>query len=235
MTKFSIIIPLKNEEKIIIKTLTEIKKILLKNKLTKYAEIIVVINDTHDKSEILVNNFKNNHQQLKLNILKSKPGYGQALIKGIKSAKNNILIIFNADLINETFIKLSQSLNDLNYDMIVGSKRCAYSQDKRPIPRKITTLLFNLLLKIAFGFRGTDTHGIKIIKRNSILKILKKTKNINMDLIDTYLVISMDRLGYKIFEFPIEVKEIRKTRFDNKRIFTSIIDIFNLYRMLKSL
>lgn len=235
MTQFSIIIPLKNEEKIIIKTLTSIKEILLKNQLIKLTEIIIVINDTCDRSESLIKNFKNNHPELEIKILKSKPGYGHALLKGILNAKNNILIIFNADLIDENFIKLSQYLNDLNYDMVIGSKRCAYAKDKRPFLRKLSTFCLNFFLKITLGFQGTDTHGIKLLKRKPVLRILKKQKIINMDIIDTYIVIAMNKLGYRICELPIEVKEIRKSRFNNKRILTSIIDIFNLYKLVRNL
>lgn len=235
ITKTSIIIPVKNEEKIINNSLKELKKQILKNNFSNY-EIILIINDTQDRTELKIKKFIKNNPSINIKLTQSNPGYGNALMKGFKIAKGEIIVILNADFINEDIIKFSKYQKDLNYDLIIGSKRAPYSIDKRPFIRKFVTKIFNIFLKIIFNFKGTDTHGVKSITKESLNKILKKLQkhknNSSIDIVDTILVLESNKLGFKILEIPVKIKEIRKTRFKN-RFFSTFKDLYILFKTLK--
>ena len=119
----------------------------------------------------------------------------------------------------------------LGYDLVTGSKLLSLSKDNRSLTRKLITLFFNLFLKLFFGFKGTDTHGIKALKRNKILPIINKCRT-ETGIFDSELVIRSQRVGLDILELPVEVIEKRPPRFSN-RIFQTPVDIIKLYVALK--
>ena len=47
----------------------------------------------------------------------------------------------------------------------VGSKVAPGSRDERPLARRLITRVFNGFLRIALGFKGSDTHGVKAFRR----------------------------------------------------------------------
>ena len=83
-----------------------------------------------------------------------------------------------------------------------------------------------------FDFKGSDTHGIKVMRRKVVDKILRKCKTTS-GIMDTEFVIRAQRELYKIADFPVVVEEKRGPRFDN-RLFSTPIDIANLYKALNN-
>ncbi|MCM8788149.1 MAG: methyltransferase domain-containing protein [Candidatus Omnitrophica bacterium] len=227
----SIILPLKNEEKIVNKSLTDIFKIIKKHQI-KEVEVLCIINDTNDNTEKEIKKFIKEKKSNQIRIIQSKPGYGNALLKGIEKSNGEIIVIFNADLINEDILIFAKN-KLLNYDLVIGSKNITYSIDTRPLIRKLITKIFNLLLKIFFNYKGSDTHGIKALKKKTLVELINliKKKNIFIsDIIDTLIVLLFEINNKKILEIPIEVKEERPSRF-KKRFFYFWRD---LYLLIKS-
>ena len=88
----SIIIPVYNEQKTILKILKKI------NVLKKYSELeIIVINDgSTDKTlDILI---ENKNLYTKLIEIKNNSGKGKAVIEGLKKVKSDYVVIQDADL-----------------------------------------------------------------------------------------------------------------------------------------
>lgn len=81
------------------------------------------------------------------------------------------------------------------------------------------------------AFKGSDTHGIKVMKRAVVDKILKKCKTTS-GIMDTEFVIKAQRENFKIADFPVVVEDKRTPRFPN-RLFSTPTDIYYLYRSLK--
>lgn len=225
--RLSIVLPARNEEQLILKTLNSIYS-YLKNKEYK-SEVIIVLNGCSDKTEELVKNFKSD-KNLKLVILKSKPGYGHALKKGMGFAKGKYIAIFNVDFFDLKMIDLME-IDLYGRDLVMGSKMAHWSEDRRGLSRKIFSYVYNFLLKVFFSFKGSDTHGIKIMRRSVISKVLKKCKTTS-GIMDTEFVIKTQREGFKIADFPVVVEEKRIPRFSN-RLFSTPIDIYNLYKSLR--
>lgn len=122
----SIILPARNEESLIRKTLKDITDFLDKNKFDY--EILVVINGTTDKTLEIVKKESLNNKKIK--VLESEPGYGKALIKGLQSAKGKYLVVFNVDFYDLRMIDLVK-VDLCGKDMVIGSKMAPWSFDKR--------------------------------------------------------------------------------------------------------
>ena len=81
--------------------------------------------------------------------------------------------------------------------------------DHRPAFRKMITRAFNSVLRVCFGFTGTDTHGIKAFRRDALAEVLGQCVT-SRSIFDTELVLRAERSGLRIVEVPVEVREIRQ-------------------------
>jgi glycosyltransferase involved in cell wall biosynthesis len=225
--KISIILPARNEEFLIKNTLGDISGFLAKRKITDY-EVLLIINGTEDKTEEIASKFTSKNKKIK--VLYSKPGYGMALRKGLKNAKGEFVIIFNVDFYDLKMIDLVK-IDLYGKDFIIGSKMAHWSEDKRLILRKTVSFLFNLYLKVMHKFKGSDTHGIKVIRRSIVEKILPKCKTYS-GIFDTEFVLRSQYAGFKFADFPVLVEEKRPPRF-TQRVLQTPKDIYYLYLSLK--
>jgi glycosyltransferase involved in cell wall biosynthesis len=226
--RLSIILPARNEELLIQNTLGDITSYLEGKNISDY-EILVVINGSQDKTQNIVSGLalKNN----KIKILKSKPGYGKALKEGLKKSKGDYVIIFNVDFYDLKMIDFAE-IDLCGKDFIIGSKMAFWSEDKRSFSRKIVSALFNYYLKVVYNFAGSDTHGIKVLKRKVLDKVLPKCRT-DSGIFDTELVLRSQYEGFGFADFPVKVTEKRPPRFTQRCIQTPI-DIFSLSKALKN-
>lgn len=91
---------------------------------------------------------------------------------------------------------------------------------------------FNQYLKIFYGFRGSDTHGIKIIRSKVVDKILPKCRT-DSGIFDTEFVLRVQYEGFSFSDFPVTVEEKRPPRF-TKRLLKTPMDILELSRALRA-
>ena len=97
----SLIIPLKNEEKIVLDTLKFLEKSWIKD---IEHEIIFIDDFSNDETWNLITNYKSEVINIRL-IKNKKPGLGSAISTAINNFKNDFFCIFMSDL--------SDDLNDL--------------------------------------------------------------------------------------------------------------------------
>jgi len=226
--KLSVILPAKNEEKLLRLTVVDIYRHLKKKGYL--FEILLVVNGSTDKTLEIANILSKNYKEVK--IMTSEPGYGLALRKGLKVARGEFVAIFNVDYYNLHLLDLAD-IGMYGKDVIIGSKRTFWAEDNRPLSRKAISLLFNLFLRFAFGFRGSDTHGIKLLRKTVVDKILLKCKT-RSDIFYTELIIRAQRAGFKLADFPVAVKEKRPSRFTFiDRTLKTPFNIYLLYKALK--
>jgi glycosyltransferase involved in cell wall biosynthesis len=226
--KLSIVLPTRNEEVLIKYTLGDIISFLRKRKITDY-EILVVINGTEDKTEDIVSDFAT--KNIKVKILKSEPGYGKALREGLKRSNGDYVIIFNVDFYDLKMIDLV-GIDLCGKDFIIGSKMTYWSEDKRPLMRKIISIVFNFYLKVVFKFSGSDTHGIKVFKKKVLERVLPKCR-IDSGLFDTEFVLRSQYEGFKFTDFPVTIVEKRPPRFI-QRVLQTPKDVLLLHKIFGS-
>lgn len=225
--KLSIVLPARNEEMLINEVIADITNFLNKRSITDY-ELLVIINGTEDKTLEIVTKYAVKNKKIK--IYQSPPGYGKALKVGLKKSVGNYIVIFNVDFYDLRMIDLA-SIDLYGKDFIIGSKMTHWSEDKRKNLRKFISKLFNLYLKIFHQFAGSDTHGIKVVKKEVVEKILPKCKT-DSGIFDTEFVLRSQYAGYKFADFPVVVEEKRPPRF-TQRILQTPKDIYDLFISLK--
>ena len=97
--------------------------------------------------------------------------------------------------------------SDETLDFVVGSKRAPGATDRRPLFRRFATGVLNGMLRIAVGFKGTDTHGLKALKLSSVLPIVESV--VDKDMFASELVVRVHRSTLNWLELPIDLQEKR--------------------------
>ena len=204
INNFSVVVPIYNEEEILIDSCHKIFEIC--NKMELDFEIIFSENGSTDKTLTLIHEFSSGRAECKV-ISNNVANYGIALRNGFKEAKNEMIISFDIDYFSEQFLIDSLSL-EKKFSAITASKRLSESQDGRKIIRRIATNFFVLILKILFQTSMSDTHGMKGIRRTSCQEQIENVVS-TQDLFDTELLLRIERSGGNIYEVPAMVNEIR--------------------------
>ena len=205
----SIIIPAYNEEKRIKKTLDTYRRFFeeeKKKKTIRNFEIVVVINNTQDRTEEIVKKFSKKYPEIRYLNFK-QGGKGFAIIEGFKDAlkRNKDLIGFvDADMatLPESFYDLIKNIGD--YDGIIASRymKGAIVNPKPSIQRIIVSRIFNILIRTLFLMNYKDTQcGAKLFKRNVIKETINRF-SITKWAFDVDLLHQMKKKNFKIKEYP---------------------------------
>ena len=136
-----------------------------------------------------------------------EPNYGRALKRGILEARGAVVVCDEIDLCDLDFYQRALPLLK-TADLVVGSKAMKGANDERPLLRRAATRVITLLLRLATGFRGTDTHGLKAFNRERLIEVARACV-VERDLFASELVIRAARMGRKVTEIPIELAEKR--------------------------
>lgn len=224
-TNISIIVPCHNEVEHL-ESFTHTVMGLLK-KQHALAEFIIVDNGSTDGSSKVLEKLEVRYPSIVVLGLPDA-NFGGALRKGLELARGDYLVIFNVDFYDERLILLSR-VDLLGYDAIVCSKRLPASVDHRSISRRLMTSCYNWFLKLVFGFTGTDTTGIRVIRREKFLPIIPKCQ-LKSGVFDSALSIWGQKYGLKVLELPIQTWEVRPSRFPGSRLWQTAQDLWSLYR-----
>ena len=201
---FSVVVPVFNEEDILLQSAAQIYDICKRKGLD--FELIFVENGSKDKTLSLLKAFVSKKEECRLVIL-DIANYGNALKQGFLSAENQIVISFDIDYFSEDFLEDALEL-DKNYAAITASKRLVKSDDGRRFIRRLATFIFVTILKLLFKTNLSDTHGMKAVRKASIVNQIDNVVS-TQDLFDTELLIRVEKSGNKILEVPAVVNEIR--------------------------
>jgi glycosyltransferase involved in cell wall biosynthesis len=205
--KLSIVIPVYNEEAILEAAVKD-----LVDRLTPFGlsyELMLAENGSRDRTVELAEELSKRFPQVRSFSL-GEPNYGKALKRGILEARGDIVICDEIDLCDTDFYRRALAiLNADEADFVVGSKVLAASSDERPFLRHAATLVINGMLRVALGFKGTDTHGLKAFKRAAVSGVAERCI-VDKDLFASELVIRAERSGVvRVREIPVRVLEKR--------------------------
>ena len=122
--KFSIIIPVFNEEATILECLKRVKKATLPKSYSK--EIVVVNDGSEDNSEFRIQNSENKGKikNLKIVSYSKNMGKGYAIRQGLKKATGDYVLIQDADLEYDPndYKKLLKPIFDKKARVVYGSR-----------------------------------------------------------------------------------------------------------------
>jgi len=188
----SIIIPTHNEEQRIRKTLESYENLFAekkKKKEIKDFEILVVINNTQDRTEEIVKNISKKYSEIRYLNFK-QGGKGFAIIEGFKDAlkRNNEFIGFvDADMSTppEAFYDLIKNIK--GYDGIIADRwhKKSVITPKQSLFRRFISRGYNLIVRTLFLLPFRDTQcGAKLFKRDILEENIKKlvTSNWGFDI-----------------------------------------------------
>lgn len=180
----SVVIPTYNEEESIKNTIEEIQKVMKKNKIYKGSEIIVVNDGSTDKTKevaescgaIVVNNPIN-------------MGYGFSLKRGIKEARNEIIVITDADL-TYPFDKVPEMLKikEEGFDLVVGARTGKYYSQS--LFKSLLRRMMKLLVEFVSGKKIKDINsGLRVFDKSLVIKYFPR-------LCDTFSFTTSQTLAY---------------------------------------
>lgn len=159
MKSVSFVLPCFNEEENIEYTLTELQNILSEIKCDY--EVIVVDNNSTDNSIEIAKKF--NFVKIVYEPLK---GYGAAIRKGIKSAKNDFICTFDLDS-TYTLSSIPEMIKLIdNYNLIVGNRY--YKENNNfPLINKIGASILSSIGRFFSKVNISDWHcGLRIFRRD---------------------------------------------------------------------
>lgn len=205
--KLSIVIPVYNEERILEGSLTELRERLRAFPWTY--EILVAENGSRDRTVEIARELAQAAPELQVHSL-GEPNYGKALKQGILRARGTYVICDEIDLCDTDFYRRAmEKLESGEAELVVGSKVMKGASDDRPLVRHAATLVLNGMLRVAVGFRGTDTHGLKAFRRDALRDTAERCV-VDKDLFASELVVRAYREGKRVVEIPLRVVEKRR-------------------------
>jgi glycosyltransferase involved in cell wall biosynthesis len=224
----TVLIPVYNEEVILVRSVTALIKALEPLKLDY--ELLICENGSTDNTAALARALMAEHPQIRLESL-PEAGYGRALRYGIAEARGSFIVVFNIDFWDVGFLQQALELLE-SCDLVVGSKAAPGSRDRRPFFRRMITRSFTLLLRILFSFQGTDTHGIKVFRADRIVPVVQACET-NNEILDTEILLRANRSGLRLCEIPVSVQEMRPSRYSLwRRVPSTFVDLIWLIRVL---
>jgi len=202
----SVVIPVYNEEDILEPAVTELAAAL--EELGLDYEILLAENGSRDATVDLAERLAAASPRVRWFSV-NEPNYGKALREGILRARGTYVLCDEIDLCDTDFhTRALELLESGQAEMVVGSKTMAGASDERPLVRQMGTLVINGLLRLALGFQGTDTHGLKAFRRDAIVPVVRACL-VDKDLFASELVIRTERAGIRVVEIPVRVREKR--------------------------
>ena len=209
MYSLSIIIPLYNEEKRLLKSLTKIEEFILQNKKNNIEVIFVSDGSTDLTNKIIEQFIKKNKKNLKSFLVKYKNnvGKGYAIKKGVLKSTKNWILICDADMsVNPNQFKVWYKNNRIidKKQAYFGSRRHLKSNVESSTIRRILGLFLILFIRVLFNFRLKDSQcGFKVFHKSYALKIFKKLSSFRFAF-DIELIILLKKSKIKIIELPLK-------------------------------
>lgn len=197
MPDLSLILPVLNEENIITPVVEDIIKVL--ESMNNSFEIILVENESTDRTWQVINLLAEKDHRIKA--IRTKQGYGSAIIAGIKTARGEFISYMPSDgqIDSKILILLWQEAKSGKAD-VVKIRRI----NRESTVRFIRSKVFNLLARILYPIDISDINGSPRIIKTDKLKQLELT--FTDSFIDTEFTVKAHLLGWKF-------KEIAMTNF----------------------
>ncbi|MEM7604047.1 MAG: glycosyltransferase [Myxococcota bacterium] len=204
--RVSILIPVYNEEAILQTAVVD-----LIDRLKEFDwpyELVLAENGSTDRTVAIGEELAERFPQVSIRSL-GAPNYGEALKQAMLRAEGEFVICDEIDLCDTDFYRRALDLLETNEaELVVGSKTMAGASDERPMMRHAATLVVNGMLRVATGFKGTDTHGLKAFRRAPLIEVARQCL-VDKDLFASEFVIRAERGGIRVREIPVRVLEKR--------------------------
>ncbi len=228
--KLSVVIPAYNEEKRIQDTLLDLIH-YLKHQKFDY-EIIVVVNNSHDKTYEIAQKFAATQAKQVIPVNLIEGGKGNAVKRGILEHANGDIIMFmdadNATPISE--IEKFFPYFNKGYDVVIGSRYTnpKLVKHKQPLYRVILSRMSNMLIQVLAvpGIKDTQL-GFKAFSHKAAKDIFPRVSILRWGFDMEVLTIALAH-HYKIKEVGVSWTEHGGSHVPLKAYIESLIDLFKI-------
>lgn len=204
----SVVIPIHNEEGLLETAVLALRQQWAKQ-IDRPWELILAENGSSDGTASLAVELAERWPGEVHSLSLPDPDYGGALREAVLVARGELVICEEIDLCDVGFHRRALEILDADdADLVVGSKALADSRDRRPLLRRAATRVLNGLLQVLVGFRGTDTHGLKAFRRQTLLPVVRRCE-LRRDLFASELVVRAERAPLRVVEIPVSLAEKR--------------------------
>ncbi len=204
--ELSVVIPVYNEEAILVQSVDDLCDRLDAEELDY--EVVLAQNGSRDRTLELGEQLAAQRPRVRM-ISYPEPNYGGALREGILRARGRYVVCEEIDLCDVGFhLRALDLLRGDEADVVIGSKAMRGAEDTRPPLRRVATRFYNGVLRLTLGFSGTDTHGLKALRRDAVLPVVARCV-VEFDVFASELVIRAERDGLRIREVPVTIEEKR--------------------------
>lgn len=241
-SKISLIVPAYKAEKIIKKSLVEIKKALDQSGYDY--EVICVVDGKVDNTWIEAKKLARKHHEIKVVGYKNNLGKGHAVRYGMARSRGEIVGFIDAgfDIDHEGIRMLISHFEWYKADIIVGSKRHPVSKVVYPWQRRILSYCYQVLVRILFGLRVKDTQvGLKFFRRkvleDTLPRLLVKAWAFDVEI----LAVAFSLGYYRQYEAPVSLTNefggmsILTSRGFLKTVYGMLVDTLAIFYRLKIL
>lgn len=207
--KILIVIPARNEERVIKTSLRKLTD-FCRNNLNDDWQIVVSDNNSSDRTGGLVKEAIKEEGRI-VHYPLTKKGKGLAVISAWQKFSADIYCFMDADLATdlEALPKIINAIKEEGYGLAVGSRFAKGSLVKRSLLRKVFSLGYRLIIKLFLGLSIKDAPcGFKAISQEVKDKVLPQIKD-DQFFFDTELLVLAEKEGYKIKEIPVIWQEIK--------------------------
>ena len=221
---FSVIIPVYNEEKVIVKNTEKILTFL--NKMKIPFEIVLGNNGSTDRTEELGRCLEKKYKNIKF-VSSNEKGVGIGIKEAILNSSYEKLVEMPMDLcIDLKFIPSCVELLD-HYAIVIGSKKMG--KQKRALWKIILSFGYIFLMRYMFGLEYVDySVGGKGYKKSFILSRINKIDESSFYVTD--FIYYAKKKKEKITEIPIYCEDRRKSRFNYfKEVLCRLKSLFSLW------
>lgn len=234
ITKYSLVVPAYNEQKLISRTIGRLFEYMNSN-YQKDFEIIFVDDGSEDSTVSIIKNKIKKYPQIKLIQNIKNMGYGAAIKKGMAHSKGKYIVTVDADLSFELNIikKIFHSLEKEKFDVAISSKHCKGASTDYSLFRKTMSEGYSIISKTLLGLPVKDAQcGPKGFQNYVVKNLFRKTKNKRWGW-ETEVICRAAWEGYNIKEIPLKLFGTNKRHTSVRFTKDSLVMGFNLLWLLK--
>jgi dolichol-phosphate mannosyltransferase len=223
---FSIIIPVYNEKRHIIKTIANIEKVFKK----KSYEIIFVDSSSNDGSkEIFIKLIKKN-KKIKVIFQNKKEGIGSASLEGYVNSRGSIIMQIDGDVSHnpKDLLLMYSKLKKDKKDMVIGSRYIAGGQQiGKSLLRDLGSRFINSFASAILGIPHKDfSHTLRVFRRNSFLKVKKNLSQKGHPSFFIELTYLFLKKNFLVCEYPVVYDDSKSDKKSNISIVREVPKYF---------
>lgn len=196
----SLILPVFNEEKIVLESLENIVEVFNDTRFTW--EIVCVDDGSKDKTLEVLKKFSKGKKNILVITNEVNLGRGGSVIEGINIAHGEIAGFIDSDL-EVSPIYIPQFIREVKKgaDLVIANRR--YNETISTLHRWLISKLYTRIVKSMLGLDVSDTEaGYKFFNKRNIMPVIKKIKNRRW-FFDTEIVARSRWTKLKIVEVPV--------------------------------